>query len=114
MSSSFPMNTTIDQGRDWYLVVTYNDASGSPINLTGYTASFAMAQSLNPAISLSLTSGAGITLGGTAGTISLHATYTQTSIPAGTYTAELVVTSGGDVETSLLKGQITVSAKVAN
>jgi len=114
MSAPFPTSVVIDQGRDWYLVVTYNDPSGNPINLTGYTALFAMAQGFNPAISLSLTSSSGITLGGTAGTISLHATYSQTSIPAGTYTAELVVTSGGGVETSLLKGQISVTAKVAS
>lgn len=114
MSAPFPVTVSIDQGRDWYLTVTWNDSSGNPVNLTGYTASFGMSQGFNPAISLALTTGSGITLGGSAGTISLHATYSQTSIPAGTYTAELVLTSGGGVETSLLKGQISVTAKVVN
>ena len=113
MAGQFPVNVTIDQARDWYLTVTYNDSSGTPINLTGYTATFALAQGSTGVVKLSLTSSAGITLGGAAGTIDLHATFSQTQIDAGPYVAELYVTSPGDVETCLLKGSIPVIAKVA-
>ena len=113
MAGQFPVNLIIDQARDWYLTVTYNDPSGTPINLTGYTATFALAQGSTGVIKLSLTSSSGITLGGSAGTISLHATNTQTEIDAGPYVAELYVTAPGGVETCLLKGNIPVIAKVA-
>jgi hypothetical protein len=67
----------------------------------------------NTAAVLALTTNSGITLGGTAGTITIHATSTQTAITAGNYVAELVVTSGAGVQTSLLKGPFVVQPKVA-
>jgi hypothetical protein len=104
---------SIDQARDWYLTITWNDSNNTPINLTGYSATFNLATSYNATTSaLTLTSASGITLGGAAGTIAIHATPTQTSISAGTYFGELVLTSGSAVQTSLLKGQLTVNAKV--
>jgi hypothetical protein len=45
--------------------------------------------------------------------VAIHATSTQTSIPAGSYNAELVITSPTNVATSLIKGSIVVSTKVA-
>jgi acetylglutamate kinase len=112
MSTVFPATTSIDQARDWYLTVTYADSTGTPINITGYTAAFALAQTLNSSIVLSLTTGSGITITGSTGVIALHATSTQTAIDAGQYRAELVITSPSGVETSLLKGQIAVTSKV--
>ena len=112
MAGTIPPNIVIDQARDWYLTVTYQTSSGTPINLTGYTANFAMSQGYNNATVLTLATGSGITITGATGTIDLYATQSQTSISAGTYTAELVITSGSSIETSLLKGNITVSAKV--
>ena len=109
----FPSSVVIDQARDWYLTVVYDDPSGNPINLTGYTASFAMSQGFNNSVELQLSSPSnGITITGSTGTIAIHATATQTSIDAGTYTAELIVTSGSGIKTSLLKGSLVVSAKV--
>ena len=35
-------NTTIDQGADWFLNVIYKNPDGTPIDITGYTASMQM------------------------------------------------------------------------
>jgi hypothetical protein len=113
MAGPFPSNITIDQARDWYLTVTYEDNTGTPINLTGYTAQFAMTSGFNNLIGIQLSSpSSGITITGATGTIALHATSTQTSIDAGAYTAELIIISGSGIETSLLKGNLVVSPKV--
>jgi hypothetical protein len=112
MANLFPSTVVIDQSRDWYLTVTYADSTGTPINLTGYTASFALAQNLNGATILTLSTGSGITITGSTGVIALHATPSQTAIDPGQYRAELVITSGAGIQTSLLKGQITISSKV--
>jgi hypothetical protein len=113
MSAPFPASVVIDQARDFYLTAVYQDASGAPINLTGYTATFALASNYNGATVITLTVGSGITITPSTGTINLHATYSQTAISEGTYVGELMITSGGGVETSLLKGNIVVKAKVA-
>ena len=113
MANPIPASVYMDQGRDFYTTVTYNDSTGTPINLTGYTASFSVSTDYNTTAVLALTNSNGITLGGSAGTILIHATATQTAITAGNYVAELVVTSGAGVQTSLLKGPFVVKPKVA-
>jgi hypothetical protein len=112
MATTF--NTTIDQGADWYLTVTWNDPSGNPINLTGYSAALQIRTSpLAKTTVLSLTSGSGITLGGTAGTIAIHATNAQTgSITNGTYAYDLELTSAGGIVTRLINGTIQVTPQV--
>jgi hypothetical protein len=112
MAAPIPSSVVIDQARDWFLTVTYADATGTPINLTGYTASFALSQGYNNSTNLTLTSGSGITITAATGKIALHATQTQTNIGAGTYTAELVLTAADGTETAILKGNLVVSAKV--
>jgi len=111
MAAKFPPDVVIDQGRDFFFTAIYENA-GTPINLTGYTAAFSLSQNYNGATNLSLTTGSGITITGSTGTINVHATAVQTEIPAGTYVAELTITSGGGIETSLLKGNLVVLAKV--
>jgi len=110
MSTTFPTTMTIDQARDWYLTVTYQDSTGTAINLTGYTATFTMTSG---ATTLTLTSGSGITITPATGVIAIHATASQTSIDAGQYRAELIITSGSGIITSLLKGQLSITPKVA-
>jgi hypothetical protein len=114
MANPIPSSVYIDQGRDFSLVVTYKDPTGTPINLTGYSATFEISTDYNTSASLALTTSNGaITLGGSAGTITIHGSATQTSITAGNYVAELVVTSSGGIQTSLLKGPFVVKPKVA-
>jgi hypothetical protein len=110
MAAKFPPDVTIDQGRDFFLTTFYKDGT-TPINLTGYTAAFSLSQNYNGQTSLALTTGAGITITGSLGKIDIHATAAQTEISAGTYVAELTITLN-NVETSLLKGNIVVLAKV--
>jgi len=107
-------NTVIDQGADWYLTVTWNNPSGAPINLTGYTAALQIRTSpLAKTSVLSLATGSGITLGGAAGTIAIHATAAQTgAITNGKYAYDLELTSAGGVVTRLINGTVEVSAQV--
>jgi len=112
MAAPIPNTVVIDQGRDFFLTVYYKDAAGVAINLTGYTAAFALSQNYNGTTLLSLTTGAGITITPATGRIDIQATYTQTAISAGTYVAELAIYSSAPVKTSLLKGQIVVAPKV--
>lgn len=112
MAAPIPNTVVIDQARDFYLTVNYLDSSGNPIDLTAYTASFVLGQPNTATLALTLSKGAGITLGN--GTVNIHATAAQTNIASGTYNAELIVVSTVNVQTSLLKGQILVSSKVAS
>jgi hypothetical protein len=112
MSAPIPTTVVIDQARDFYLTTVYQDSTGTPINLTGYTATFAIGNSYNGATVLTLTVGSGITITASTGTITVHATSSQTAITDGSYVAELVITSSAGVATSLLKGAIVVKPKV--
>jgi hypothetical protein len=110
-------NLVIDQGADWYLTVTYENPNGTPINITGYTAALQL-RSLpsSPTAVLSLSTGAGITITGNTGVVSIHATATQTRvIDEGTYYYDLEITSPATptaVTTRLVQGQAIVSAEV--
>lgn len=113
MANPFPATVVIDQSADFYLNVTYQDSTGANVNLTGYTAAFSIASTYGKTPLLTVTQANGITLGGTAGTIAIHLTNTQTNtLGEGSFVAELAVTSGAGVETSLLKGPITCKGKV--
>lgn len=113
MSAPIPASVYVDQNTSFDLVVTWKDSTGSPVNLTGYTASFSIAPNYNKTPALTLTTGSGITLGGVAGTITIHATATQTNtLGEGSFVAELVAVDAGGNKTSLLKGPIASKGKV--
>lgn len=88
-------------------VVTYQDPDGDPIDITGYTASLGVKREFSDETEvLTLTSGDGLTLGGTAGTIDIVITALQTADLTGTYRYSLTLTpSGGDPE-HLVSGRI--------
>jgi hypothetical protein len=71
----------IDQGATWTLQLTWKDTSGTPINLTGYTARMQIRKDFKESTArLSLSSPSnGIVLGGSAGTIQITASKTATS-----------------------------------
>jgi hypothetical protein len=107
-------NTTIDQGADWYLTVTYEDPNGTAINITNYTAALQI-RSLpsDPTTVLSLSTGSGITITGATGTVEVHATAAQTgAIDEGNYYYDLEITAPTGVVTRLVQGQVVVSAEV--
>ena len=107
------LDLSIEQGATYNLVLTWR-IDGTAVNLTGYTARLqARVDVEDTETVLSLTSGAGITLGGAAGTITLNQTATQTALlPAGTYIYDLELVSGGGVVTRLVQGELIVSAEV--
>jgi hypothetical protein len=106
-------NFTIEQGATFNLLMTWR-IDNVPVNLTGYTARLQARIDVDETETiLSLTTGAGITLGGAAGTITLDQTATQTALlPKGEYVYDLELQSSGGVVTRLLQGELNISAEV--
>ena len=105
-------NFTLYQGADWDRTFTITQG-GTALNLTGYTASMQIREAADStAYLLSLTSGSGITLGGTAGTVAVTITSAQSSaIASGSYAYDLELLSGSQV-TRLIQGAVNVSGNV--
>ena len=106
-------NFTIEQGATFNLLMTWR-IDNVAVNLTGYTARLQARIDVDETETiLSLTTGAGITLGGAAGTITLDQTATQTALlPKGEYVYDLELQSSGGVVTRLLQGELNISAEV--
>jgi hypothetical protein len=106
-------NINAYQGADWDRTFTVTQ-SGTALNLSGYTSAMQVREaSDSTGYLISLTSGSGITLGGTAGTITVAITASQSSaIPAGSYAYDLEIISGAGFVTRLLQGGFTVSGNV--
>ena len=106
-------NFTIEQGATFNLLMTWR-IDNVAVNLTGYTARLQARIDVDePDTILSLTTGAGITLGGAAGTITLDQTATQTALlPKGEYVYDLELQSSGGIVTRLLQGELNISAEV--
>ena len=89
----------------------YTDDDATTLwNLTGYSASLRIMDSTNGDVLSTLTSGSGLTLGGSAGTITISRTPAQVQAlnltTPGAY--DLTVTSGGGTATLLMFGSFTV------
>jgi hypothetical protein len=91
----------IVQGKTWtakfrYLTKSPKNKSNIPVDLTGYGANMVIReQTSESATLLTLTSGSGVTLGGSAGTIEIAMTATQTSnLTAGDNVYEIELTQG--------------------
>ncbi|NBW22513.1 MAG: hypothetical protein EBR82_82655, partial [Caulobacteraceae bacterium] len=107
-------NITVWQGADYDKTFTVTQG-GTALNWTGYTARMQVRNSSDAtATLLSLaTGGSGITLGGTAGTIAVAITNTQSAaIAAGAYAYDLELVSSGNQVTRLLQGAFIVSGNV--
>jgi hypothetical protein len=103
------------QGASFDYTLTWLSA-GAPVNLTGYTGRMQVRDGYDAGSAIvSLTSGTGITLGGTAGTILVELTATQTAAidatPSGQYVYDLELVSGATV-TRLVEGTFIVSPEV--
>lgn len=109
-------NITVEQGATMRLLFKWETKDGAvvtPVNLTTYSARLQIRRSLasDPPV-LSLTDGAGITLGAD-GSITIEATPAQTAlidIRSGVYDLELEDASGR--VTRLVQGKVTVSPEV--
>jgi hypothetical protein len=108
------LNLTFSQGATWKLAMTYTDSDGAPINLTNYTARMQARASYDSGTAiLSLTNGAGITLGGTAGTIGLLVAATATAaIGAAQYVYDLEIVSASSEVTRVVQGTLLVTPEV--
>lgn len=105
-------NLTVYQGADFDRTFTVSQG-GSALNLTGYTSAMQVREAADStAYLLSLTSGSGITLGGTAGTIAVAITSAQSSaLSAGSYAYDLELIAGSQI-TRLLQGSVNVVGNV--
>ncbi len=111
-------NITCQQGATFQRQVTWTDSARDAYNLTGYTARMQVRSDVTSnTIIATLSTTAGntgtITLGGTAGTVDLLISATNTAaLTAGQYVYDLELVSGGGVGTRLLEGNFKVSAEV--
>tara|TARA_R110001599_G_scaffold89005_1_gene236073 strand:- start:399 stop:749 length:351 start_codon:yes stop_codon:yes gene_type:complete len=106
----------IEQGATFSQVLTLKDSSGSLINLTGY-ASAEMDLRKNPESSaavVTLTTGnSGITLGGTAGTVTLTISAADTAdLTAGDGVYDLELVSGSNIY-RVLEGTYSIRRNIS-
>lgn len=107
-------NFYVYRGATFSEQIEWKDESGTPVNLTGFTARMHMRETIeaaDPFLTLTTENG-GVSLGGVAGTIQLLASATQTTAitaTSGVYDLELV--SGANV-TRLLEGLVIISPEV--
>lgn len=108
------LNLTFSQGATWKLSMTYTSGDGQPIDLTDYTARMQARISYNsPDAVLDLQDGAGINLGGTAGTIELLVPADQTEdIAAKQYVYDLEIESPSFEVSRVVQGTLIVTPEV--
>lgn len=101
---------TVRQGETFSRTLTYRDAEGALVDLTGSSARMAVRKRDGQAVVAT----PGIMLGGAAGTLALSipATLTAAILP-GAYEYDLFVTSGGGVCEALLAGKFVVERAVS-
>ena len=111
MSASNQYQLSLNKTESLNLSLTYLEDDGvTPISLVGATASFIVKDKQGGTTLATLTSGSGITLGGSAGTIVVSRTPEQTAawkIDKGTY--ELTVTTGSGTAVTLLQGTVELT-----
>jgi hypothetical protein len=104
----------IPQGATFTRTIRYK-ADGANVSLVGYTARMQIrptAASATTTLSLTTENGR-IALGGSAGTITLTISATDSAaLTAGRYVYDLELVSAGGIVTRLLQGIVTVSANV--
>lgn len=103
-----------EQGATLVRVVTFKDSTGTPVNLTTYTARMKVRSSRGaPGVQLTLASGgSGIALASN-GEIEITVPAATTAIvPAGKYRYDLEVVSASGIVTRVVEGEFTVSGEV--
>lgn len=107
------LKLTCPQGTTFSRTLTYK-VDGVAVNLTGYTARMQVRENYYTNAKLvDLTSGSGITLGGSAGTVSFTLSASATAaLPVGTFVYDLEIVSGGGAVTRLVEGKFIVTPEV--
>lgn len=110
---------TIDQGSYWTRLITWKDADGDPIDLTGYTARLQWRKRYEDDAVLEITTeNGGITLGGVDGTIQLDIFAGDTSPitingDTATFLYDLEMIPGSESTAHrLLQGKFTLTREV--
>jgi hypothetical protein len=110
------VNITVEQGAHFSLQILWKDASGDPVDLTGYTARMPVRAKSDGTLLLEPTTENGqITLGGAAGTIDIELDEDVTAalpVKNGRHNLELIP-ANGEVR-RLAQGTVAVSAEVAS
>lgn len=111
----FPI--TIVQGADFYWPITYQDSSGNPINLTGYTARMQVRQTINsnnpPIIDVSTSNGY-ITIIPATGSINISIPNSTTSgltAPIKAY-YDVFITSPSGFKSRIIYGSVCIPERV--
>jgi hypothetical protein len=111
MISPGTYNSTVWCGATWDKTFTWT-IDTVPVNWTGYTAKLQIKEHLNSTSVITLTSGSGITLGGSAGTVAVTISSTLTgAVTPGQYIYDLEVTTGTTTY-RLLEGKLTFDGQV--
>lgn len=104
-----------DQGATFTRVITWKDSLGTPVDLTNYTARMQLRSQIDSAgaaVFELTTENNRISLGGTAGTITLTAAATATAaVAADTYVYDLELVTGSTV-TRLIQGSFELRGEV--
>lgn len=106
------VNFTCPQGSTFTRTLTYK-IGNTPVDITGYNARLQVREyHYSDDFIISLTNAAGISMGGSAGTIviSMAASATESFVP-GDYVYDLEIIAGGTV-TRLIEGKFTVTPEV--
>jgi len=112
-ASLAPLHVTTVQGKTWDVLFTCRDDTGTLLNLTGYSAAWALAPYAGGSAVATAGTADHIAMGGTAGTIHLVYPGTATAaIPAGDYVWEVELTSSGGVKPPFVGGRWTVKPEV--
>ena len=103
-------NIFIDQGATFTTTVTVSDANGDAVNLSGYSVA---AQIRKTFLSSSATAFTASISNASAGEITISLTDSQTtSLEAGRYVYDVLITASGGTKTRVVEGQVTVNPSV--
>ena len=107
-------NLVIEHGSTFQLDLTWTDANGDPVDLSGFSAAMDV-RTRDGDLVVDVGADGTITLGGAAGTIAIELPLADVnSLAPGVYVYDLLLTSGVGVGTKLLKGCAVVEGKVTS
>lgn len=114
MSEVNTYNLNIHQGETWTMTLTVKDENGAAKNLTGYTGKMQIREKPGGTVfeELATSPGSGMTINGTYGEVELALTATETAaLKFRKAVYDIYIQTGANV-TYLLKGDITLEARV--
>lgn len=103
------MDLVLEAGEDFTDSSIWKDNTKTPIPMVDWTAILEIKEALNLTVALTLTQGAGVTLGAADGTVLIEISDTQIdalTFKTGLYT--LVLTDTGGTDTMYSRGTVTV------